>query len=379
MPPIASGATVDARFLGGWSRTRFRCAGLTAVTLALHLVWAPTALAQVSGSETEALRVFLDCALCDETYLRQEITYLNYVVDREDAQVHVLVTTQQTGGGTELTFAFIGREAFAGRDDEVRYFSSETDTADEQREGVAQTLQLGLLRYLAGTPLASQVEVFHDTTAGLGATQPEDDPWNYWVFNSDLFADLNAEERQSSRSFSGGFTASRTTEAWDIGIGIGASHERDSFDLGEGDTFRSTSETFDLTGSVVGSLTDHWSWGVGGSVTSSTFLNQTLTVRVGPAIEYNVFPYAESTRRQLTVSYGTALNRFRYNEATIFGETREARIDGTLTASLDLTQPWGRSGVALEVAHFLDRPGQHRIVGFGDLEFRIVRGLSLSS
>ena len=178
MLPVATRATADTRDPRALSRTPSRRTSLVAVALALHLAWVSTAFAQVAATQPEALRVFLDCAACDENYLRQQITYLNYVVDREDAQVHVLVTTQQTGGGTELTFAFIGREAFAGRDDEVRYVSSDTDTGDELRQGIAHTLQLGLLRYLAGTPLAAQVEVLHDTTTGLGATQPEDDPWN---------------------------------------------------------------------------------------------------------------------------------------------------------------------------------------------------------
>ena len=339
--------------------------------------------AEASGSEgepghDEALRVFLDCTRCDDDYLRQEITWLNHVVDREDAQVHVLVTTQSTGGGTEFTFAFIGREIFAGRDDEIRYVSSETDTEDEQRQGIARTLQLGLLRYVAGTPLANQVDIFHDPTRQLGATQPEDDPWGFWVFNSTLSADFDSEALQSGRFFFGSFTANRTTEAWDISVGVNAFYNEDEFDLGDSDTFRSTTETFDLTGQVVGSLTDHWSWAVDGSVTTSTFLNQARTVRVAPAIEYNVFPYDESTRRQLTFSYAIGMSRFGYEVVTIFDETEETRVDGTLTVSLDLNQPWGRSGVALEVAQFLDDPGQNHVVGFGDLEFRVFRGLSLS-
>ena len=149
--------------------------------------------------------------------------------------------------------------------------------------------------------------------------------------------------------------------------------------MGAGTVFTSTAETLDVTGDVIGSLTDHWSWALTGSATTSTFLNQDLTVRVAPALEYNVFPYGESTRRQLTFSYGIGLNRFRYKEVTIFDETEETRVDGTLTVSLDLNQPWGASGFALEVAQFLDDPGQHHVVGFGNIEFRIFRGLSLDT
>ncbi|MEE3151784.1 MAG: hypothetical protein VX300_05870, partial [Acidobacteriota bacterium] len=40
------------------------------------------------------LLVFLDCdrRTCDQNYLRREITFINYVRDRQDAQIHILVT-----------------------------------------------------------------------------------------------------------------------------------------------------------------------------------------------------------------------------------------------------------------------------------------------
>ena len=324
-----------------------------------------------------ALRVFLDCVRCDDDYLRQQITYLNYVVDREDAQVHVLVTRQATGGGTELTFAFIGREAFVGRDDEVRYFSSDTDTADERREGIAQTLQLGLLPYVAGTPLASQLEVVHDPDAGLAATQPEDDPWKFWRFRVSTNANVDTEESQRFFSASGAFSADRTTEAWKVRLNGRARFSTDEFDFGDGETFTNTTTDWNTTMLVVRSLGDHWGVGVGGSAVASTFVNQDRTMRVAPALEYSVFPYTESTRRQLTFTYAVGANALDYEELTIFGKTSEFLTDETLIVSLDVTQPWGRSSLSIEASHFFDDLGKYRSVVFGDLEFRVFRGLSL--
>jgi len=65
-----------------------RLVSLVAATLPLHLVWVLTSSAQDTETrQTEALLVFLDCVPCNDDYLRQEITYLNYVVDSQDAQV----------------------------------------------------------------------------------------------------------------------------------------------------------------------------------------------------------------------------------------------------------------------------------------------------
>ena len=58
-----------------------------------------------------ALRVYLDCGLCDLDFLRTEISFVDWVRDRHDAQLYVMVSTQGTGaGGTEYTLTFIGQE-----------------------------------------------------------------------------------------------------------------------------------------------------------------------------------------------------------------------------------------------------------------------------
>ena len=62
----------------------------------------------------EALTVFLDCDRCDDDYIRREITFVNYVRDRTEARVHLLITTQRTGGGREYMLNYIWREDFAG-------------------------------------------------------------------------------------------------------------------------------------------------------------------------------------------------------------------------------------------------------------------------
>ena len=88
-----------------------------------------------AGSQAEPLRVFLDCNSCDFDYLRREIGFVSYVRERKEADVHILVTTQPTGGGTEYVFKFIGLGRFANIDDELKYIARQTQTADERRSG----------------------------------------------------------------------------------------------------------------------------------------------------------------------------------------------------------------------------------------------------
>ena len=100
----------------------------------------------------DGLRVFLDCGRgCDFDYLRREITFVDYVRDRRDAAVHVLVTVENSGAGRRFTLDFIGLATFEGRDVRHYYSQSRTDTQDETREGIAQVLRVGFLHYIINT------------------------------------------------------------------------------------------------------------------------------------------------------------------------------------------------------------------------------------
>src|SRR5688572_22995017 len=87
----------------------------------------PPAAAQTA---TGAIRVFLDCNYsCDESYIKQEITFVDYMRDRRDADVHILLTTQETGGGgTEYTIKFIGLARFNGIEQTLKHVSTATAT-----------------------------------------------------------------------------------------------------------------------------------------------------------------------------------------------------------------------------------------------------------
>ena len=112
------------------SRLRCPCA-----VVALVLSMAAVAAAQQAPAQPrpDKIRIFLDCSFfCDETYLKQEITWVDYMRDRRDADVHVLVTTQNTGGGgTEYTIKFIGLGAFNGVQQTLRYNAPQSATSDE--------------------------------------------------------------------------------------------------------------------------------------------------------------------------------------------------------------------------------------------------------
>jgi hypothetical protein len=328
---------------------------------------------------TGALRVFLDCNACDENYLRTEITYINYVRDRTDADLHVLVTTQATGGaGTEYTLQFIGLGRFAGVEQSLKYVAAQNNTPDETRRGFASVFALGLVRYVAETPLASRMKVAFETPKQTGAAGSVRDPWNFWIFQLGASGNFSGEESQSERSFELGVSANRTTERWKMEFEIENDYEEERFTLDEGEQFTSVARELDTRALVVKSLNNHWSLGGIGAFSSSIFSNYDARTRLAPGVEFNWFPYADSTRRMLTFLYTVGFETADYREETIYLKTSETLMDHRFETSLSLQQPWGVAEGSVELAQYLTQLDKYRVTANGGLEVRILKGLSVN-
>jgi hypothetical protein len=335
------------------------------------------ALAQ-GQSAFPPLRVFLDCGPCDFDYLRQEVPVVDYVRDRNVADVHVLVTTQDTGGGgEEYIFDFIGLGALEGRADTLRYVSQQFETEDEQREGYTRTFGLGLVRYLAYTGRASALEVdFGDADEDQQTVNPQDDPWNLWVFEIDVSGELQGETQRKETFLDGSFEASRVTEGFKIDVGIGGEYEELEFER-RGIMEVSTAKDLRADAIAVWSLGPNWSWGISGAIGQDQSVNQALYTEAAPALEYSFYPYTESTRRQITATYRVGIAGFHYESRTIFNQISEIRPSHSLELSADFQQPWGELNMSLEGSHFLDSPKRHRVDLFSRLELRLFRGVNL--
>lgn len=332
---------------------------------------------QAPGQE-EPLRVFLDCWRCDMDYFRREVGFISYVRDRMDAQVHVLVTSQETGaGGNEYTFNFIGLREFDRRNDTLRVSSRPDDTDDETREDLVRVFKLGLVPFIAATEFGRGLDVsFRQPRSDAPAVQI-DDPWNLWVFDVRVSGELEGESRESSKALDGSLSASRTTEELKLDFRASGDWSRDRFEFSDGETDTFDTRSFEIGGLSVWSLSPHWSLGVSASALGSTRLNQDLTLRAGPAMEYDYYPYSESTRRQIIFLYKVEVASFDYEQITLFEKTSETRFSHTLLISSAFNQPWGQLDLSLQGSNFLDDFSQHRIELSSGFEIRIFRGLSL--
>lgn len=322
-----------------------------------------------------APKIFVDCRRCDRDFMREEIPFVNFVRDRKDADVHILVTTQRTGGGgTEYTMAFIGQKDHTDIKDTLKYVSNQTDTEDEIRRGMVRVLKMGLVPYVAKTPIADCISILFE-----GEVEPTavEDKWNLWVFSVRLNSFLYGEKASNYISLSGSLSANRITPESKLRMSLSASYNENNFDI-DGETITSTSDRKSFSGLYVKSISEHWSIGTWITASSSTFSNIDVALSPSPAVEYNLFPYSESTRRQLRFLYRFGYNFRRYREETIYDKISENLLNESLSATLELKERWGTISTSVEGSHYLHDLSKYRIEIFTDLSLRIFKGLSLN-
>jgi len=334
--------------------------------------------------DSGTIGVFLDCQTyigCDPDHARREIPFVNWMRDRQDADVHVLVTAQETGGGGyETTLTFIGLRRFADQADTLRHVSRNTDTDAEIRDEVTRLLKLGLTRFLLQTAVAPRLSLTYrapNEGAQLVAS-PEADPWEFWTFRIRAGGYLSGERQQSSRSFNGSLGANRTTEGFKIDFGVYGSASREAYTLSDSSEYVSSSESYSANLLGAWSLGDHWSVGGTVSASRSTYSNLDLGIFGGPAIEYDIFPYDESTRQKLTVMYSVELAYFNYAEITVTGRMEETRPRHQLQVGVQVQQPWGQVYGAVSGTQYFYDLSVHRIDTFAGFTLRIFRGLELN-
>jgi len=323
----------------------------------------------------EAPKIFIDCHQCDMNYLRKEITFVDFVRDRKSADVCIIVSIRLTGsGGREHTMEFLGRNSYIDIKNTMKYVSNPDDSDDDQRRGLARVLKIGLVPYAAKTSVGDFLDVNFE---GRPATILRDDRWNSWVFGAGVSGSLSGESTKRFTTVNGWLSANRITRESKLRLGLSGRVSDSFFELEE-ETITSTVDSQSFSGLYVVSLSEHWSAGTWLSVASSSYSNIALTVNPAPAVEYNFFPYSESTRRQLRFLYRLGLSFNKYMEETIFGKMKENILGHTLSVTFEVKEPWGHISSSVSGSTFLSDFAKNRLEFYSGVSLRLVKGLALN-
>jgi hypothetical protein len=201
------------------------------------------------------------------------------------------------------------------------------------------------------------------------------DKWNSWVYSASLNAYTNSQKTVSYGYIYGYLSANRITEKSKFQSSFGMDYRKDTYKY-EDTTYMSSMSDYYGEISYVKSLNDHWSVGGTSNVQSSSYSNYDLSVRITPGIEYDIFPYSESTRRILTITYRAGVEINNYAEETTRLKMEETLAFHSLTAGFKYIQKWGSINTSLVWSNYFFDLSYNRLRLYTSANLRIIKGLS---
>lgn len=327
--------------------------------------------------------LFIDCQIgCDFTYLKQELTFVNYMLNRQEADILVLATDQDTGaGGEEIQLVFIGQNQFEGVVDTTKYFIDPNATDAIEREQLVSELKKGLLQFIILTPLIDKLEYTleegeEETNENEAETK---DPWDYWVFNIGGNGYLNGEASYNNTDFSGRIRASRVTDQSKFRFGSFYNYNRGVFILTTGEEVVSLRESYRAEGLYVKSFGAKWSAGIAATAGSSTFGNTDLDASVKPAIEFNLFPYDEVQTHRFTLLYAIGPEYYNFTDSTVYDKLEQTLLRHGVVIEFTQTKKWGNISLSIGGEQFLHNPRLYNAYLNPNIDWQIYKGLSLDA
>ena len=326
-------------------------------------------------SQTDKIKVFLSCN-CDDSYIKQNTLLLDYVRDRTLSDIEVFVfDISNASGGRNFTFEYKGKNDFQNKENKISTNITQNLTFNEAREVLLKTYKMGMVHFLQNTVFQNQMDVSFNNQMDI-PQEMSFDQWKNWVFEISGSFNFENEESINEEEYNVGFDIDRVTEIWRV-RSFFRQRRAVKFFSGDEENFTSERNSTYFSGSLVKSISDHFSTGIFGSYQKDTFRNYKSFFNFSPALEYNFIPYNEVLTREITLAYKLGYNFYEYLEETLYGFLDQKMFNQSLTLNLRFREKWGSIYSYMVASQFLDQPDQNRLTLNNNINLRIVRGLSL--
>lgn len=343
--------------------------------------------AQNISSPTQRLKVFIDCSntWCDQTFMKTEINIVDFLLDNQAADLHILITQQSTGsGGRQYQMIFFGQNQFKNQSDTLQFSTNANATDFEERDIFIKYLKLGLVPFVSKTSSVNGVSInMKQTSTGdeKKEASPTKDPWNYWVLKISANGNINADAVYKSLRYSSRFSANRTTEKLKVDFSVYASKNKSTYDYETtqgNEKFTVDNNEYGFSHSQVKSLNSHWSYGYEANMNSSTFSNNKRRLFFNTGIEYDIYPYKDVNNKFFTISYSLDVRRNTYYDTTLYNKLKETLTGHGLEVSISYNQKWGTASAGVNYHNYFNNWKYFNLGINGFLSVRISGGLSFN-
>ncbi len=312
---------------------------------------------------------------CDQSYIKSEVPFVNYVRLKDEADIHLTLTAEETAaGGTEYTLDFRGRGEFADIGFPLRFAVGADATEDETRERLVAAMRQGLAPFIARTPLADRLDVGFSTPSGAAAVL---DPWRGWVFGVSVDGYASGEQAATNAYYSGEVEVRRVTELTEFELDGYVYVDHNRYEL-EDTVLSTTQRSYESELAYTHGLSDHFTLGTWLTYESSQYQNLHHSFTFTPGVEYSILSYSEYSRHEVYVRYRPAVLYRDYFEETLYEQEREALAKHALVVGVSLVREWGSVDLTATGSHYFHDFAFNRLTLNASGEFRLVGGLALN-
>lgn len=335
-------------------------------------------LYSIAYAQTTPPKIYLNCqnTRCYDDYVRNELSFFEFVRDRYQSDIEVLIISQTTGaGGRSYTLTFLGHNQYNTKSDTLTFNTRQTDTEDMVRKSLLKTIKQGLVLYLVNTAFFEQIS-FGFPKRKLEEKTAQTDPWNYWVFNMGGNGNMNGESNKKYMSLNSSFRVSRVSPASKFIFSGYHNQSKNKFIVDE-EEIKVSNVNYGFSSLFVKGFSEHWSAGGFYRGFHSIYQNTNYSQSLAPALEYSVFPISELMRRQFRWVYQAGVRDVKYIETTVFDKDKEMLPYHQITGIFGITEPWGNFSAELSGYQYLHDLSKNRFSFELDFSWRVVEGLFL--
>ena len=342
----------------------------------LYLFLVFISFTQLSAQNGEKLKIFYDCNAwsCNETFIKQNLPEVEFVRDRNFADVHILIVSETNGsGGQTYHIDFIGQNNFKDIQEKLS-FSTGTDTTQEQlREKLLKYLELGLMKFWLKNGMADKISLQIQSSSQEEKT--EKDKWNNWVFGIGANGYFSGTSNTGNMQWGGYLSAKQIKEKNKFTLHLNYNKSNSTYKYNEMD-IKSEKEFFSLQAAEILGINQHWSYGFFTRFDRSKYSNYKFATELYAGLEYNFFPYKESSKKSLTLGVKTGVLYNKYFEQTVYNKTKETLYRSQAFLNGKIVKKWGNIHAGLQYKTYMhDLDLNSMGFSFGT-NLRIAKGLN---
>ena len=326
----------------------------------------------VSSGQDQKLKVYLDCR-CDDNYIKQQTSFLEYVRDQDLADVEIIIRDIRTPTGTRsFEIQIDGNNEFKEISSSTIVSGYVTDTSGTLRDKLLNKLKLSLVPFLDKANYVIKVDI----DSNFDEVIVDDDKWKNWVFELSGSYNNDKEESRKTNSYEIQFEIDKLTEDWRIGMEISRDESNRKF-ISNDDVYTSNRKTTSFRGRVIRSISDHFSAGIFFGAYQNTYENIDFNRYLEPALEYSFYPYKDVLSKEITLAYRIGTGKRNYIEKTIYGYEKQNLTSQKLSLNIRFRQKWGNISSYLNATQFLNDGTKKRLSLRSNLDIRVFEGLAV--